>query len=200
MDLQLFYLINQFAGNNPLLDQCMILLSEYGATVFVLLLGGIWLLRKRDGSSQHAVLFALLAIVLALGFNQVIGYFYFRPRPFVLNDVSLLILKSAESNSFPSNHAAGAFAIAFVFLWQQRILGILLLGLAVLLALSRIYVGVHYPLDILAGTLLALLATVLVYWQRETIVSLIQRFTALLPSKAAPERGESASLESRAKK
>lgn len=183
MDLQLFNWINQLAGRNLLLDQGMTLLSDHGAVVFVLILAGVWFTHgahRNDG--RQAVLLTLLAVFLALSFNQLVDLFYFRPRPFVFNEANLLIEKSADSNSFPSNHSAGAFAITFVLLWLRRTLGVPLLGLAILLAFSRIYVGVHYPLDILAGILSALLATTLVYWQRARIQAIIGYFPLLAPS------------------
>jgi undecaprenyl-diphosphatase len=189
MALQLFYLINQFAGENRLLDLGMTLLSEHGAALFVLVLVGAWVLQGKDeNDNHHAVPLALLVVCMALSFNQLIELFYFRPRPFVLNHVTLLIEKSAHSTSFPSNHSAGAFAIAFVFLWQQRVLGFALLGLAALLAFSRIFVGVHYPLDILAGALSALLATALVYWQHARIQALTRHFPTLIPLKETLKR------------
>lgn len=189
MDLQLFYRINRLAGGNHLLDQSMTLLSEHGAALFVLVLAGVWALQKRgENNSHHAVPLALLAVLIALSFNQLVDLFYFRPRPFVLNDVTLLINKSASSNSFPSNHSAGAFAIAFVFLWQRRMLGFALLGLAALLAFSRVYVGVHYPLDIAAGALFALLAATLVYWQHERIQVLTRYFPTSIPLRETLKR------------
>lgn len=183
MDLQLFYSINQLAGESPLLDQCMTLLSEHGAVLFVLVLAGVWFMPNKDRSeNREVVIFALLSVFLALSFNQLVDLFYFRPRPFVFHDVNLLIEKAASSNSFPSNHAAGAFAITFILLWRQRMLGLILLGLALLLTFSRIYVGVHYPMDIFAGALLALLAATLVYWQRARIQALIRFIPFMAPS------------------
>lgn len=189
MDLQLFYRINQFAGESRMLDLGMTLLSEHGAALFVLVLAGVWISQgKDDDNSHHAVPLALLVVFMALCFNQLVDLFYFRPRPFVLNHVTLLIEKSAHSNSFPSNHSAGAFAIALVFLWQRRTLGLALLGLAAMLAFSRIFVGVHYPLDILAGAFSALLAATLVYWQHERIQVITQYFPSLIPLKETFQR------------
>ena len=85
----------------------------------------------------------------------VINQLYFRPRPFVDLDVSPLFYQPTDS-SFPANIAAAAFAIAVAVLVVNRRLGALLVGLAALYGFARVYAGVHYPLDILAGAMIAI--------------------------------------------
>ncbi|MCA9727104.1 MAG: phosphatase PAP2 family protein, partial [Candidatus Eisenbacteria bacterium] len=68
--------------------------------------------------------------------------------------VRLVLQKQAHSASFPSSHAANSFAAAMVFRGMDRRLGWVMLGLAVLISLSRPYVGVHYPSDIAVGAAL----------------------------------------------
>ncbi|UZM96955.1 phosphatase PAP2 family protein [Lysinibacillus sp. MHQ-1] len=72
--------------------------------------------------------------------------------------------KSNLDPSFPSNHAAGAFALAFALLWKRKKIGAVLLVMACLMALSRIFIGVHYPLDVLAGACIGLGVTYIVMW------------------------------------
>jgi len=96
-----------------------------------------------------------------------INWLMFRPRPFAaLGGVHQLVLKSPFDNSFPSGHATAAFAIALpllFFLLQQgkngKIFGIIFLISATLVAFSRIASGIHYPIDILGGVLVALLVS-----------------------------------------
>lgn len=108
-----------------------------------------WAPRLRPAAWQ-VVLAVVLAQVLASG---VLKPVFARARPFVgVDDVRVVGYRSA-SHSFPSGHAASSFAAATVFAFAVRRRWPYLV-LASLIALSRIYVGVHYPLDIVGGTLL----------------------------------------------
>jgi undecaprenyl-diphosphatase len=89
--------------------------------------------------------------------------FWNRPRPFneiPANQMHLVFYKPTDS-SFPSNIAAIIFAIAIPVLIKNRKYGWWLLALAVLTAFGRVYMGVHYPTDVLAGAGLALVATLI---------------------------------------
>lgn len=104
---------------------------------------------------------ALTAIVIGfLCTNVVLKHLVSRPRPWL--DVAGLIplIEEADPNSFPSGHtcAAFAFAVALLHTLPVRWGKALALGTAVLMGLSRLYVGVHYPTDVLAGALIGLLA------------------------------------------
>ncbi|MBU1916457.1 phosphatase PAP2 family protein, partial [Patescibacteria group bacterium] len=75
--------------------------------------------------------------------------------PFVvLTDVNLLINPPLTAKSFPSDHAIISFALAFSVLMLHRRLGAVLLICAGAVAVGRVLVGVHYPLDVLAGAIL----------------------------------------------
>jgi len=86
---------------------------------------------------------------------------YFRPRPFVDHEVNLLFYRPTDS-SFPSNPATVGFSIATAVWLYNRWLGALFLALTTLFGLSRIYCGVHYPSDVIAGALLGGLSAYLV--------------------------------------
>ncbi len=84
-------------------------------------------------------------------------------RPFAfLDNVNLLITEN-PLNSFPSGHAALAFALATTMFLYNKKLGILFFGGAILVAISRILVGVHFPLDILIGSILGILLPLIFY-------------------------------------
>lgn len=84
-----------------------------------------------------------------------LGQIWLRPRPFAAMPVNLLIHKNLFSKSFPSDHAALAFFVAFLLApYYKRIWWIYVL--AAVIALSRVMVGVHYPIDIMVGAILGL--------------------------------------------
>lgn len=167
MDYQLFELINQFAGKNNYLDQVVILFSTYGPILFGLVLVWLWFSKKGNKfESRKFVLFAVTIVIITLGIDKIIELAYFRPRPFVSHTVTLLVEKSNLDPSFPSNHSAGSFAIAFIIFWKYRKLGSALLIAAFFMAFSRIYLGVHYPFDVIVGAFIALFVTCFVVWKR----------------------------------
>lgn len=116
---------------------------------------------QRD-KNQKAVISATISMGLADGFVAMFNSFYFRPRPFAELPTNLLFYQPTDS-SFPSNSAAILFAIAFAVFLANRKVGGFLLILAFMQAFSRVYVGVHYPFDVLTGAavgaIMGLLAT-----------------------------------------
>lgn len=97
-----------------------------------------------------AVLGFLAAVVSRFFFTEIIRWFYFRPRPFMEFDFTPLVGHEANA-SFPSGHAAFFFALATVIFLFNKKAGWWFLAGACLISLSRVFVGLHYPADILAG-------------------------------------------------
>lgn len=193
MDYQLEHLINGPAGTHPLIDALMEGVAG-GAEFLFLGLIAVWFLygwvRGRAQDRQGA-LTAFVAACGALTAIQVINHLWHRPRPFLAHPdtVHLLIARSGDP-SFPSDHAAAAFAIAVTCCFFHRRLGLATLAVAALLAYARVYVGAHYPTDVLAGAALgALLAWLLVAqlaplmtWARALVDRLILLVRLPLPS------------------
>lgn len=102
------------------------------------------------------------AIVSRFVLTELIRIFYKLPRPFeVLENIKLLIPQES-SPAFPSGHAAFYFAFSFgVFMYNKK-LGIIFLILSTLMGFARIFVGVHWPLDIIGGAVLGLITTGLI--------------------------------------
>jgi undecaprenyl-diphosphatase len=94
-------------------------------------------------------------VALADGSGHILKDLIQRQRPCnIFSDINLLA-GCGHSYSMPSGHASNAFAFAMTFfILRKNIIGYLSLAAAALIALSRVYVGVHYPSDVLAGTLL----------------------------------------------
>ena len=95
--------------------------------------------------------------------NQVVSHLWDRPRPFAAHHAATHLLSAPSPDpSFPSDHAAAAFAIAFAVLAFSRYAGVLFLAAATAIGLSRIALGLHYPSDVLAGIVVGWAAALLV--------------------------------------
>ena len=110
------------------------------------------------------VLLAFVAAGLArFGIVELIRWFKPRFRPFNMPDINLLVSKVNES-SFPSGHASFFFALATVVFLNNKKAGIWFYIFAVLISIARVFVGVHWPSDVLAGALVGIITGWLVNW------------------------------------
>jgi undecaprenyl-diphosphatase len=157
LDYDLFRAINGLAGRNHAVDAIVVACAKFLPVVFALALVGLWLTWKRV--NQRAAFLAGISALVALGIGQLIGMAFPRPRPYLTHQVNLLISPTADT-SFPSDHATLGFAVA-VLVWRyNRRAGTALLLLALVLALARIFVGAHYPTDVLGGAVLGTLTSI----------------------------------------
>lgn len=106
---------------------------------------------------------ALVIPAVSFAAVSVFRSLYNAPRPYELLDIHPLIHKDKKGKSFPSRHVFSVFVIAMTFLWLLPPVGVVFLVIGVLLAACRVLGGVHFPRDVIAGALIALLAG-LVYW------------------------------------
>ena len=144
----------------------------------------LWFVARPGGSLRPklATASAAAAAVLALAVNMVLGSAWYHDRPFVTHPrQTLLLVHHGADNGFPSDHASVAFAIAFAVLVFYRLLGLAFVALAMLIAVDRIFVGVHYPSDVAASALIglgsALVVAVLLRRWVEWVVRRLSRVT-----------------------
>jgi undecaprenyl-diphosphatase len=160
LDYTVFQWINHLAISERFLNPLMVLLAGKAEYLFFAGIIFYWFFQKSQ--NRRMVVNACLSACLALGVNVLIGLFFYRDRPFVTHHVNWLIphLKNA---SFPSDHATAAFVIAAsIWLWKKRD-GWIWLFLAAGIALSRVWTGVHYPLDVIAGMLIGVGSAVAIH-------------------------------------
>jgi undecaprenyl-diphosphatase len=105
-----------------------------------------------------------LGISLEMLSYKILKSHFSRPRPFRTLDQVSSMLEPSDEFSFPSGHTAAAFVMLSVFGAAYSFLFLPLMFLAVLIGASRVYLGVHYPSDVLAGSLLGLLCGELARW------------------------------------
>lgn len=168
-DHWLFTTINDLAGRWPWLDAvARLFLNDYFTpTLLAIILLALWFEGANpteQGLNQRAVLVAVFSTILGNSLLKLINLLYFRPRPFANDAVKLLFYQPSDS-SLPSNAAAIGFAIAGGVWFYNRAWGWGLLVIAALFGLSRIFGGVHYPLDVLTGAGLGWLSAWLVQRQ-----------------------------------
>lgn len=160
MNYKIFQAINENAGHYPFLDGFMVFVTKDALIVYALVLLLMWFFGKEK--MKYAVVFAAITGGIGLLINFIIGHIYFEPRPFVTHHVHLL-LEHAKDSSFPSDHTTGAFSLALTILLRHRKIGFGMLVFAIVTGLSRIYVGHHYPFDVLGSIIVALFSSILVY-------------------------------------
>lgn len=148
----MFRAINLLAGRFSLIDLFMIFISKKIRYVYIGLLIYMWF--KNQKVAKNALISSFVTLII----NILIKLFYFKPRPFLKRRIGILIPSKMDS-SFPSKHTLLAFAASTSFFFYQRVLGTIMWGLSLLTGLSRIWVGHHYPSDIIGSALIGSLTS-----------------------------------------
>jgi undecaprenyl-diphosphatase len=154
-DIQGYHWFNQFAGHHHFLDKAFAFLAQYSLELYVVLFVIAWFsLPKSEIKQRHALVIMGLAGVLGLLINVIVSHIYFRPRPFMVLDKGTFtqLIPHSPDASFPSDHTTGSFGFAAAS-WGRAPKWITLSFtlLALLNGVARLYVGVHWPTDVIAG-------------------------------------------------
>lgn len=151
-NVYLFYLIN-LNLQNPILDYLMPIITILGS--FYLWIIGLIILFIFGGlKEKNTAVLGIIALLLSSTIIYILKIVTAEPRPFmILENVNLL--QSVSSYSFPSGHTATAFAGTLILSKKYGYIYPLII-IACFIGLSRAYVGVHYPLDILCGAIIGL--------------------------------------------
>lgn len=157
----LFSLINGLANGNIILDAFMIVASKAVPYLYILLLAWLYVQGFRKGSFKlRGESFATgVLLVLCLIGSFILGSLFYENRPFVDHPDAILILNHAADASFPSDHAVGTMAIACGILFYDWNLGTKMVYGSILVGVSRVFVGNHYPGDILGAFILVWVIT-----------------------------------------
>ena len=153
INLQWFSLLNATPDSAPLMVTCAKIAAKYPLYAVALFL--VLYALMGDKTQRVLVIKTVIGVAVSLTISQMIITLFPHPRPFVMG-VGHTFLEHAPTPSFPSHHMIIFTAIAMSFLLAKRLmLGVLLLALAFIVGWSRIYIGVHFPMDIIGGFCLA---------------------------------------------
>lgn len=182
MDSAIVRGLNGFVGEAAWWDGLVqIVASDYlGGVLAALVLFGLWFHGTGEGRLANQLL--TISGILGIGFanlvTSLVNSAYFRDRPFVRLELELLFYQPTDS-SFPANVVAVGFAVAAAVALRNRSLGVGLAVLAALWGFARVYAGVHYPSDVLAGAALGVGAGLLASAVTHLAAPLIRRVLRL---------------------
>lgn len=152
---RLFLILN--ASGHP--DPLTVTLAEIAASWLVYaaaaLVAALWIWGRRD--ARGALLATVLGVSVALGINQMLGLLWFEPRPFMIG-LGHTLAPHALENSFPSDHATFLWSLGFALLatGAARWWGVMICVVGLLVAWARVYLGLHFPIDMAASFFVAI--------------------------------------------
>ncbi len=177
MDYRIERFVNGPAGHHPALDTFMRDAATWSVALFIGIVAAWFLYGWVRGlaAERRGALTALFAAGGALLANQIVLQLWQRPRPFEAHATVTTLVSRTADPSFPSDHAAAAIAIAAVLFLAHRRVGTVALGLAALVCIARVYVGAHYPGDVLGGACVGVAVAALLWWPLAPVMGVIAR-------------------------
>ena len=162
----LFMSINQYAGANALFDNIAIFLAEYSPYLFI----GVEVYLYFIARKRHEALLAFYSVLLALLINQIVGLFYFHNRPF-MDGLGTTIFQHVPENSFPSDHTTFMLAIACSLFLSPRTrkIGLFLIFAGIIGGSFRVFIGIHYPFDIMGSILVGAISAIIIQLQAQRV-------------------------------
>lgn len=161
-NLAAFHWLNASASAPFLVKWFAILTAD--ALIYVLALWMVIKWIRSRASIRVALLYSGITASLGLAANQIMGLIWYHPRPFEMG-VGNALMSHVVETSFPSDHAVVLFCIGFALLWvgDTRRWGVVITVLGLFVAWSRVYLGVHFPLDMLGSFTVSMVAVSIVH-------------------------------------
>ncbi|MET9359720.1 phosphatase PAP2 family protein [Streptomyces sp. NPDC006632] len=159
--------ITDFARHTHWLNGPVFAYTSYGVALFaVFMLVGWWIARRKEAPVMAAALAAPVAMVLAYGVNDAVKSVFTEPRPCRALPHDFLIEKCPplDDYAFPSNHTTVVAAAAVALFFVDRRLGAAATMAALVMGASRVYVGAHYPHDVLVAFVVGGVVAFVVSW------------------------------------
>ena len=152
----LFFLVINASAHPPVpVLTTALFLANWLVPLAVLLFITLWV--RKSTNARGSLLTATLVMLIGLGVNQLLGAIYFHPRPFMIG-LGHQYLPHLPDNSFPSDHATFLWSLGFalLILGHLRRWGVVLVLAGLAIAWARVYVGVHFPFDMLGSLIVSL--------------------------------------------
>ena len=125
-----------------------------------LAIGGIYFLINDWEVRKKMLILSATSLPLTVIGIFILNYLYYNPRPFIITHFDPIV-SHIPDNGFPSDHAALTFLIALIMYLFNRKIGTFLFLISILVSITRVYLGLHHFVDVLAGTLLAIAVIVI---------------------------------------
>ncbi|MDR3598798.1 phosphatase PAP2 family protein [Clostridium sp.] len=157
MNMEFFRLINNLANKNMILDKIMIFFSKDVPYIFMAVTAIVFIIgiKRKDSDCRKVAFNTFVITVINLILSFIIGNIYYVDRPFIHNKVNLLMPHTTDA-SFPSDHATGTMSIALGLAKYNKILTTILTLLSLIVGFSRVYVGNHYPMDVIGAYIMVI--------------------------------------------
>lgn len=168
MDYRIAHLLDRFSAGHDWFEDALGAYVGAAEIIFALALLVLFfaLPARMRPAGRRAAVAAGAAFVVAIVIAHFLSVWVDRPRPFVAHPATIkAFLAHAADPSMPSDHATATFAIATAVILRLRGPGVVLLVLALLVSAGRVFLGLHYPSDVLVGALLGA-GTALALWWR----------------------------------
>lgn len=164
IDISLFRSINDLGFHITYLNPVMVLVAEYGVYLLALTMILQWFLTKEKVQKRMILIISLVSFFVSEVIAKVLGKFVEHPQPFAtLTNVNQLVSHEID-NSFPSDHTILFFSICMtLFLGSNSNKRVLYLVAASIVGFSRIWVGVHYPIDVIVAAFIGIVVSSILY-------------------------------------
>ena len=161
MDFGILYFFN--GSHTEILDNIMIFLTQLGDKGIFWIVIAVALLFSSKTRKCGIFMLVSMGIGLLIG-NGIIKNLVARPRPYWIDESITLLIPGLSDYSFPSGHTLASFEAAIMIFLFNKKWGIPAIILSVLIGISRLYLFVHFPTDVLAGAILGTIISLTVYY------------------------------------
>jgi undecaprenyl-diphosphatase len=156
IDQRLFQTLNSIAGLSSASDAVILFFAEYFSFFLIALFFLLLYFSHHAWQEKLHILFVafISSLIARFGITELIRFFYHRPRPYLVLSAHALILETTYS--FPSGHATFFFAMAAAIYLYNKKWGMWFFISTVMISISRVIAGVHYPSDIIGGMIIGI--------------------------------------------
>lgn len=172
-DKQIFSWFNSLAGTSQVLDFILKIISVYTIYLVPILFLAFWFIYRNEKTQKFLLEICITSIISWQVIASVIGALINRPRPSTFLGTKEIFFHP-PTYSFPSDHALFlAFLTSYLYLSGYRKMGNIALGVTILVSISRVVAGLHWPGDILAGWILGILLALMFFEFKKYIIKYI---------------------------